>query len=96
MTQDSERDREPYTVIARVISQEGHCAFGHKVGDEVVFDGETVRGRVCLQALYSFLPMVFAMRFGAVFPWQKDLAVNKAACPDGKNPVVFEIRREPR
>jgi uncharacterized repeat protein (TIGR04076 family) len=82
-----------YTIIAKVIKQEGHCAFGHQVGDEVIFDGETVRGKVCISALYSFMPKVFAMRYGAEFPWLDDKDVSTHACPDAWNPVVFEIRR---
>jgi len=83
-----------YKIIAKVISQKGTCAFGHQVGDTVTFDGETVQGRVCFSALYSFLPKVFAMRYGAEFPWLKDdNNVATHACPDAYNPVVFEIRR---
>jgi uncharacterized repeat protein (TIGR04076 family) len=82
-----------YKIIAKVISQKGTCAFGHQVGDIVGFDGETVQGRVCLSALYSFLPKVFAMRYGANFPWLKDNDVATHACPDAYNPVVFEVRR---
>ena len=83
-----------HKIIAKVISQKGTCAFGHQVGDIVGFDGETVQGRVCLSALYSFLPKVFAMRYGANFPWLKDdNDVATHACPDAYNPVVFEIRR---
>ncbi len=82
-----------FTVVARVIRQEGHCEAGHCVGDEVVFDGLTVQGKICLHALYSFLPKVFAMRYGATFPWLQDPDVATHACPDAANPVVFEIRR---
>jgi len=82
-----------YQIIATVQSVKGHCDFGYRVGDPVVFDGETVQGRVCLHALYSFLPKVFAMRYGADFPWLKDKDVATHACPDAFNPVVFEIRR---
>ena len=39
------------------------------------------------------LPKVFAMRYGAVFPWLEDHDAATHACPDAKNPVVFEIRR---
>jgi len=59
----------------------------------VIFDGQTVQGRICLSALYSFLPKVFAMRYGATFPWLSDPDVATHACPDARNPVVFEIRR---
>ena len=82
-----------YRVIAKVIEQEGTCIAGHTVGDEVVFDGMTVQGKVCIHALYSFLPKVFALRYGATFPWLEDPDVATHACPDAWNPVVFEIRR---
>jgi uncharacterized repeat protein (TIGR04076 family) len=82
-----------HTIVARVIRQEGYCAAGHQVGDEVVFDGLTVQGKVCIHALYSFLPKVFAMRYGAEFPWLEDQSVASHACPDAWNPVVFEIRK---
>jgi uncharacterized repeat protein (TIGR04076 family) len=82
-----------FTIAAHVVRQEGHCAAGHRVGDEVVFDGQTVQGRVCMHALYSFVPKVFAMRYGAQFPWLADPDVATHACPDAGNPVVFEIRR---
>jgi len=85
---------QPYTVIARVIRQEGHCASGHQVGDEVTFDGRSVQGAICIHALYCFLPKVLAMMFGAEFPWLADKDVATHACPDAHNPVVFEIRRE--
>jgi uncharacterized repeat protein (TIGR04076 family) len=84
---------QAFSIIVRVIRQEGHCAAGHQVGDEIVFDGQTVQGKVCLSALYSFLPKVFAMRYGAQFPWLDDKDVSTHACPDAWNPVVFEIRR---
>ena len=58
-----------YRIEVKVISRKGTCQFGHRVDDVVVFDGETVQGRICLSALYSFLPKVFAMRYGAEFPW---------------------------
>ena len=83
-----------FKIIARVIRQEGHCEAGHQVGDEVIFDGQTIQGKICLHALYSFLPKVFAMRYGATFSWLKDPDAAPHACPDAFNPVVFEIRRE--
>jgi len=93
MAQCSAHKEQGYTVIARVIKQEGYCVAGHQVGDEVVFDGDTVQGMVCIHALYSFLPKVFAMRFGSDFPWLEDRDVATHACPDAWNPVVFEIQR---
>ncbi len=93
MTERAAHQSQEFTVIARVIKQEGQCAAGHRVGDEVVFTGNEVQGKVCMHALYSFLPKVFAMRYGAEFPWLEDRDVATHACPDAWNPVVFEIRR---
>jgi uncharacterized repeat protein (TIGR04076 family) len=39
------------------------------------------------------MPRVYAMRFNAEFPWEKDKNVVCSVCPDSENPVVFEIRR---
>jgi uncharacterized repeat protein (TIGR04076 family) len=89
----AEQGSVPYKVICRVIHQEGTCEFGHKVGDEVVFDGRTVQGEICFHALYSMMPKVFAMMYGAQFPWLKDGDVATHACPDAQNPLAFEVRR---
>jgi uncharacterized repeat protein (TIGR04076 family) len=84
--------------MARIIevsvkSQTGPCAFGHRVGDKIVFDGTSVRGAICHSALMMLLPKVYAMRHGAEFAWAADKDVTSNACPDAENPVVFEIRR---
>ncbi len=76
-----------------VKSQKGKCAFGHKVGDKIVFDGKSVKGDICYSALMVLLPKVYAMRYGSEFPWAEDKDVIFNACPDAENPVVFKIRR---
>jgi uncharacterized repeat protein (TIGR04076 family) len=88
------RPKEKITaVIARVKSQEGSCGMGHKVGDETRFTEAGVEGRICIHALYSMMPAVFAMLFDANFPWLDDPDTKTHACPDAYNPVVFEITR---
>lgn len=93
MTKRLNLGEDGYKIVATVISQKGHCAAGHQVGDEAVFEGKKVTGEICFHAMYSFLPKVFAMRYGADFPWAQDPDVAPHACPDAFNPVVFEIRR---
>lgn len=93
MTHPLPYGEDGYTIVARVIEQKGHCVAGHQVGDEVVFQGQTIQGKICIHALYSFLPKVFALRYGAEFPWVEDRDVTTHACPDAWNPVVFEIQR---
>lgn len=80
-------------VEVTVKSQKGTCAFGHKVGDRIVFDGKSIKGDICYSALMVLLPKVYAMLYGAEFPWAEDKNVIYNACPDPENPVVFEIRR---
>lgn len=81
------------TVEVTVKSQKGKCAFGHKTGDKIVFDGKAVKGNICYSALMVLLPKVYALRYGVEFPWAKDKCIISNACPDAENPVVFEIRR---
>jgi uncharacterized repeat protein (TIGR04076 family) len=79
-------------IQAKVLSVKGECGI-HKVGDVCAFTTEGVQGKVCIHAMYSMLPKVFAMMYGATFPWLKDPDVATHACPDAANPVVFEIAR---
>ncbi len=81
------------TIEVTVKSQKGKCSFGHKTGDKVIFDGKSVKGQICYSALMVLLPKVFAMLYGAEFPWAENKDVIYNACPDGDNPVVFEIKR---
>jgi len=81
-------------VTAKVISQKGSCGLGHKVGDEIIFTEDGVEGKICIHALYSFLPKVFAMMFDSQFPWLDDPDISTSACPDAYNPVIFEISRK--
>lgn len=78
----------------KVISQKGKCVQGHKVGDEIRVTENGIEGKICIHALYSMLPKVFAMMYGAQFPWLEDKNVCTHACPDAANPLVFEISRE--
>ena len=83
---------ESYQVKVKVISQKGHCEAGHKVGDEWVVGDRTPEG-ICIYAFDSLLPFITPLMFGGAFPWEKDPDMTTAACPDGQNPVLFEIRR---
>jgi uncharacterized repeat protein (TIGR04076 family) len=80
-------------IEAKVISQKGRCALGHKVGDVVKFTETGVEGKICIHALYSMLPAVVAMLHEAHFPWLENPDVKTHACPDAFNPLVFEITR---
>jgi len=84
-------------VKATVISQEGHCAAGHKVGDETIFDWDTheIEGRLCLHALYSALPKIYALAHEGKVAYatlEDGSKVARHACPDGYNPLILELR----
>jgi len=81
-------------VVARVISQKGTCEAGHKVGDEFVIGEETPPG-VCSWAYYALLPFAKVLQFGGTFPWENDPDRTTVACPDPRNPVVFELKHIP-
>jgi uncharacterized repeat protein (TIGR04076 family) len=82
-------------VIAKVISQTGKCDAGHKVGDEWVLGPKTPEG-ICMGAYHAMYSNAFFLIAGAEMPWGKDPNVATVACPDPKNPVVFELRRVPK
>jgi uncharacterized repeat protein (TIGR04076 family) len=85
---------KPITAVeAKVKSVKGVCGMGHKPGDVTRFTEAGVEGKICIHALYSMLPAVFAMLFDARFPWLDDPDTKTHACPDAANPVVFEIAR---
>jgi uncharacterized repeat protein (TIGR04076 family) len=79
-------------LIARVISQKGTCAAGHKVGDEFVIGEKTAPG-LCSWAFYTLFPFAEVLQFGGSFPWEEDADKTTVACPDPGNPVVFELKR---
>jgi uncharacterized repeat protein (TIGR04076 family) len=85
-------EKKVKAVTAKVISIKGECGI-HKTGDICTFTTEGVQGKVCIHAMYSMLPKVFAMMYGAKFPWLQNPDISTHACPDAVNPVVFEITR---
>jgi len=85
---------ERFDVSIRVVSQKGFCGQQHKVGEEWVVKGRTAEG-ICVSAFGAMMPFLNVMRYAGSdgFPWEKDPDVTQIACPDGANPVIFEIRR---
>ena len=91
--EESMADIKKITAVkAKVKSVKGTCGI-HKVGDVAKFTENGVEGKICIHALYSMMPAVFAMLYGATFPWLDDPDTKTHACPDAANPVVFEISR---
>ncbi len=81
-----------HKVVAKVISQKGHCDAGHKVGDEWVLGPKTTGG-ICNGAFQAMHSYAFVLIIGAAMPFGADPDVATVACLDANNPVVFELRR---
>ena len=81
-------------IVVEVLTQKGHCAAGHKVGDKIIFENDEIKGKLCITALYSMIAKIFAMKYGADFPWEENKDIATHTCPDGANPVTFQITRE--
>jgi len=89
----------PNDIEVTVKSVTGACPYNHKAGDRIYFDGKTIRstsaqGGICYNALMVLLPKIYALQYGAEFPWEaKDGGVVTMTCGDDESPVFFEIRK---
>lgn len=86
-----------YNIIITVKSQQGTCVAGHKVGQKICVGDKCIKGEICLSALTSMMPKIYAMYYDCNFPWagdKKDIATHP--CPDENNQVIFEIKRVPK
>ena len=81
-----------FEVRVKVISQQGRCSVGHRVGDEWVTGGRTPEG-ICLNAFGMLLPNIRTLMFGGVFPVGTGPGCNNNLLSRRQNPVVFELRR---
>lgn len=82
-----------YRIRVRVVEVTRPCKAGHQLGDEVVFEYNQVKGKMCFDSMCSMIAKVHSLRYGGKFPWLEnpdDPA--RHSCPDGGN-VVFELSR---
>lgn len=79
-------------VIAKVISQQGTCSAGHRMGDEFMIGQSTPNG-MCSWAFCTIFPFATVLQSGCSFPWEAEEGKTTVACPDPGNPVVFELKR---
>jgi uncharacterized repeat protein (TIGR04076 family) len=94
VSQEENMPKSVKAVMAKVISIKGeHPCTIHKLGDTATFTQTGVEGKICIHALYSMLPAVFAMMYEAKFPWLQNPDKKTHACPDAANPLVYEIER---
>lgn len=85
-----------YTVRVTVVEAHPNCAARHRVGD--TFEISHVRrggqkGFMCPSAFHGLYDIIYAMKYGAEFPWSKERDSYIAQCCDPINTVKFKIER---
>ena len=84
----------PYKVVVRIKDIKGRCYFGYNVGDTFEFDGDEMKGRICLHALGDMYTNIALLMYGAETPWMKGKdKIIFQICPDTSGQVLFEMRR---
>ena len=81
-----------YDIRITLISQIGKCPAGHKVGDQWTIHRHTPAG-MCMGAFNSLTPFITTLRFGGVFPWEKNPNEATFCCPDPKVVNTFKLER---
>ncbi len=62
----------------------GACYHGYKIGDEIILDDFTHAPRhFCLGLAHALFPVIYALSFGACFPFRDNQRSLLVTCPDG-------------
>ncbi|MGE5197520.1 MAG: TIGR04076 family protein [Deltaproteobacteria bacterium] len=98
----------PFPKLKLTVSKvEGHCYHGYKIGDEIILDDFThPPGHFCLGLAHALFPVIYALSFGAKFPFRENQRSLLVTCPDGgklefkaeilnKEDKVEEVARDP-
>lgn len=67
-----------------VVNVAGHCYHGYKIGDELILDDFTHPPQYfCLGLAHVLFPVIYALSFGAKFPFRDNQRSLLVTCPDG-------------
>lgn len=62
----------------------GECYHGYKVGDELILEDFTHPPKFfCLGLAHALFPVIYALSFGAKFPFRENQRALSVTCPDG-------------
>ncbi|MCG8430598.1 MAG: TIGR04076 family protein [Candidatus Omnitrophica bacterium] len=75
----------PFPKLKLTVTQVcGHCYHGYKIGDELVLDDFThPPEHFCLGLAHVLFPVIYALSFGACFPFMDNQRSLRVTCPDG-------------
>lgn len=63
---------------------DGHCYHGYKIGDEIILEDFThPPEHFCLGLAHVLFPVIYALSFGAKFPFMENQRSLLVTCPDG-------------
>ena len=82
----------PKKMIISVEEVTGKCFYGYKVGDEIEVIGLKTPKDFCGAAYNVLFPVLFALNFGAKYPFEDENANSRVTCPDNAN-IRFKVRR---
>ena len=67
-----------------VTNVDGHCYHGYKTGDEIILEDFTHAPKhFCLGLAHVLFPVIYALSFGAKFPFRDNQRSLLITCPDG-------------
>lgn len=84
---------QPQKMLIEVEYSNGKCPYEYKVGDKFEVLGLRTPANFCGAAYHLIFPVLFALNFGASFPFEEDPNCKTGiTCPDGAK-VKFKIKR---
>lgn len=67
-----------------VTAVHGHCYHGYKISDELTLEDFThPPEHFCLGLAHALFPVIYALSFGAKFPFRENQRSLEVTCPDG-------------
>ena len=67
-----------------VVNVYGLCYHGYKIGDEIILEDFTHPPKFfCLGLAHALFPVIYALSFGAMFPFRENQRSLLVTCPDG-------------
>lgn len=83
----------PKKMVIEVEYSKGNCFYGYKEGDKFEVEGLRTPQNFCGAAYHLLFPVLFAMNFGARFPFETNpVCKTGITCPDGGK-VKFRVTR---
>ncbi|MCM8757484.1 MAG: 2-dehydropantoate 2-reductase [Candidatus Omnitrophica bacterium] len=74
-----------------VLKVEGDCYHGYKKDDQIILDDFTHPPKhFCLGLAHVLFPVIYALSFGARFPFQENMRSLEVTCPDGGK-LTFKV-----